>query len=158
MGYEDGGDAGLALDSSDLLTGLKTKSCVKVGKGLVEKKNSRELNERTRDSNSLLLTAGKLRGLSVHKVVDLYELSCLVCSCDHVLLRELVSTLKVLEREHDVLLNRHVRIKRIVLEHESDTSVFGGELSNVILTEKDLTAGGLLQAAYHVECRTFSTS
>ena len=123
--YEYGGNLGFSLNSSDLFTSLKTKTCVKVGERLVKEKNSGHLYQRSRDSNSLLLTAGKLAGLSVHKLVNLYKLRCLVCSLKHSLLSHLVRTLEVLQGEQDVLFYRHVRIEGIVLEHQTNTSALG---------------------------------
>ena len=94
VSYKYGSDTGFSLDSSDFFTCLETESCVKVGERLVEKKYARHLYKRTRNSNSLLLTAGELAGLSVHKLIDLYKLCSLVSAVEHLLLVHLVLTLR----------------------------------------------------------------
>ena len=66
VGYENGGNLGFSLNSSDFFSGLQTESCIKVGKRLVQKKYTGHLYQSSCDGNSLLLTALKLVGLSVH--------------------------------------------------------------------------------------------
>ena len=158
MGYEYCRDLCFALDPSDLFTGLKAKSRIKVWKRLIEKQNLRHFYERTGNCDSLLLTAGELTRLSVHELVDLNELCCLIGSFKHILLWQLVCSLKVLEREENVLLDRHMGIKRVILENESDTSVFGREIGHVFFSEEYLTACRLLKPRDHIERSTFSAS
>ena len=69
----------------------------------------------------------------------------------HLLLAHLVGTLQILQGEQDVLLHRHVGIQGIVLEHQADAPVLGGQLGDIVLTEEDLARGGLLQAGDHVQ-------
>ena len=158
MGYEDGGDAGLALDTADLFTCLQTQARVKVGKRLVEKKNAGHLYKCARDCNSLLLTARKLARLAVHKIVDLHKSCRLESALKHCVLVKLVCTLEVLKGEEYVLLDGHMRIECIVLENQTNTSVFGRKRSYVILTEEDLPARGLLKSADHIKSGTLSAT
>ena len=75
----------------------------------------------------------------------------MVSALQHLLFGHLVCALQVLQREQNVLLDRHVGVQRVVLEHQTDASVFSGQIGNIIVTKIDLATGGLLQAADHVQ-------
>ena len=158
MGNEDGGDAGFLLDPADLFTGLQSQTGIQVGKGFVQQQNTGHLNQRTGDRNTLLLTTGQLVGLTLHQLVDLHQLGSLQGTLQHGFLRHLVSALQVLQGEQDVLLDGHVGVQCVVLEHQADATVFSRQLCNIVLTKEDLTAGGLLQAADHVQGRTLAAA
>ena len=62
------------------------------------------------------------------------------------------------EPETNVLLNRHVRVKRVVLEYETYASVLGSKLGDIILAEEDLSRSGLLETGDHVKSSTLTAS
>ena len=65
MGNINGSNAESSLQLLNGSSHLHTQLCVQIGKRLIHQKNSRFNNERTRQSNALLLATGKLVGLSV---------------------------------------------------------------------------------------------
>ena len=158
MCYEYCCDVCFALNTFDFFTSLQTKTSVQVGKWFVQQKNSWHFYQSTSDSNTLLLTTGKFAWLTFHKVVNLNEFCSVVCTFQHLSFCHLVFTLQVFEWEHDVLLNCHVWIQRIVLEYQTNTSVFWREFSNVVIAEENFTAGWFLQTANHVQCCTFTAT
>ena len=42
-------------------------------------------------------------------------------------------------------------VQGVVLEHQTNAAVLGGQLGDVVITEEDLTARGLLKSADHVQ-------
>ena len=151
MGDEDGGDAGAALDAADLLPGLQAEPGVQVGKGLVQQQHPGHFHQGAGDGHPLLLAAGHLAGLAIHQLLDLYKPCCLLHPLFHLLLGQLVLPLEVLQGEEDVLPHGHVRIKSVVLEHQADAAVLRRQVGHVLVTEEDLAAGGLFQAADQVQ-------
>ena len=86
MGDEHGGDAGLPLDAADLLAGLEAQPGVQVGQRLVQQQHPGHLHHGAGDGHALLLTAGHLAGLAVHKPFDLHQLRRLLNAALHLLL------------------------------------------------------------------------
>ena len=56
-----------------------------------------------------------------------------------------------LETERHVLIDAHMGIKRIVLEHHRDIAVAGRDIVDHTVPDPDLTAGDLLQARDHTK-------
>ena len=126
MRNENRRDVGFSLNTSYFLTSLQSQTRVEVGKRFVEQKNARHFDKRASDCDALLLTARKFARLAIHKFVDLNEPCRVVCSFEHLFFREPIFAFEILKRKQDILFDRHMRIKRIVLEHQTDASVFGG--------------------------------
>ena len=51
-----------------------------------------------------------------------------------------------------------MRIKRIILENKTDTSVLGRDLCNIIIPEKYLSHSGLFKTAYKIQRGALSAS
>ena len=66
--------------------------------------------------------------------------------------------LEVGERELDVLVDGHMRVKRIVLEDKADTSLFRREVGDFLITEPDFAAGRLEKAGDHIKRRGFTAA
>ena len=155
---EDCRYAGFLLDAADFLTGLQTQARVEVRQRLVEKKHARYFDQGTGDGDTLLLTAGELARFSVHKMVDLYQFCGFEGFVFHDLLRELCAAFQVFKRERDVLAHGEMRVEGVVLEDQADSAVFRRQVRDIGLTEPDLAACGLDQAADKVERGAFAAA
>ena len=56
-----------------------------------------------------------------------------------------------LEREGDVFIDGHVRIKRIVLEDHRDVAVFGRDVVHLLAVDEELAAADLLETGDHAQ-------
>ena len=65
---------------------------------------------------------------------------------------------EIRQREFHVLIDRHVRIKGVVLEHETDASFFRIQVSHVVFVEIDETRRGILETGNHVKRGAFAAS
>ena len=151
VGHEHGCNAGLPLNSLDLLTGLQAQAGVKVGKGLVQQQNAGHFDQCPGNGNSLLLTARQLGRLAVHKAVYLHQLCDVVCLLLHLLTGHLGLALEIFQREGDVLQYSQMGIQSIVLEHQTHAATLGGQLGDVVLSEEYFTLGGAEQSADEIE-------
>ena len=66
--------------------------------------------------------------------------------------------LQIGQRELDVLVDRHVRIKGVVLEDQSNASLLGREVGDFLVTEPDFAGSRLEKAGDHVEGRGLSAT
>jgi hypothetical protein len=62
------------------------------------------------------------------------------------------------QRKGHVLGDRHVRVKRVVLEHHGDIALFGRDIVDDALADRDLAAGYAFQAGDHPEQSGFATA
>ena len=149
MGNENRRNPNLLLNTADLLTGLHTQLRVEVGQRLVQKKYLRALYQRTGNRNTLLLTAGKSLRLTLHQLIELHQLRHLIRALSRLRLRNLT----VNQREHDVILNGHVWIQGVVLEHQSDLTILRSNFGYFLIPEPDLSCRRLIQSGQHKQCR-----
>ena len=90
----------------------------------------------------MLLAAGKLLWQTLSKLTKLYHVErlghpgTLFIGC---------AILAHGQREADILSHRHMRKQGIALEHQSDMTVFGGKVGNVLTIDQNLPATGLFQ-------------
>ena len=180
VGNEDGRDAGRFLNPADFLAGLETESGIEVGERLVEEKDARVLDEGPGNGDTLLLAAGELVGFPPEIFLDLDDLGRFPDEFVDLDLGELPLLDERLafavedrlalgvfdffldpeigEREGDVLVNSHVRIKRIVLENEPDAALFRRKVGNVFVAEPDFARARLAEAGDHVESRRLAAA
>ena len=65
---------------------------------------------------------------------------------------------RILQREADVLVDRHVRIERVALEHHRDVAVSGIDLVDDLAVDADLARGRLLEAGDHAHGRRLAAA
>src|SRR5438105_8240279 len=136
---------------------LRARSRVQVSRRLVREDHRRVVQERARDRDALLLTAGELARAVVDPVAeaDLLERS-------ERALPPLFAVAAVDERQLDVLDRVQSREQVVGLEHEADVLVADpgqlivGELSDVLAREHIGAAVGHVEAAEHVHERRLS--
>ena len=147
MGDEDGGHARALLYAADLLAHFQAQAGVEVGKGLVEQKQAGVLHQRPGDGHALLLAAGELGGMALHHRIHVDELGDIHGALEALGLGHLLH----FQREADVLQHRHVRVERVILEHQADAALFRGHVGHVVVVEVDLAARDRQDARQHVE-------
>ena len=148
---ENGGDAGFALNAADLLPGLEAQPGIEVAQRFIQQQHPGRLDQGAGDGDALLLPAGELRGPAVEQHVDLHQAGRLFGAPAHFLLGGPGFPLQVLERKENILQDGHMRVQRIVLEHQTHTAVFGRKVGHVVLAEENPALRGRLQAADQVE-------
>ena len=158
VGDEYGGDAGFPLDALDFLTGLQSQPGVKIGQRFVKEKHLRHFHKGARNGDSLLLTAGELRGFSVHESVNLHQLCNLQRLFVHLVLGHSVLAPEIFQREDDVLPHGEMGVEGVILEHQTHAAVFRGQSGHVIVAEDDFAGGGFEKSADEVERGAFSAS
>ena len=139
IGDKDGGNFGFQLDAAHLLTHLHAEAGVQVAQRLVQKQKGRILDQRPGDGHTLLLTAGELLGLTLQKVLDLYQLSDLLDGLFRLNLGQALRLFLVAQRECDVVCYGHMGIKGIVLEYQTDIPLVRGVGGHIAVSEKDMS-------------------
>ena len=133
MGDKDGRDPHFPLDAPDLLPQLQPQPGVQVAQRLVQQQNLGLLHQRPGNGHPLLLAAGELSGPALEIVLDLHEAGGLLRPLPGLLLFHL----RVQQREHDVLLHRHVRVQGIVLKDQADAPLLRRQLRHVLAVKVD---------------------
>ncbi len=127
---------------------------VQVGERFVEQEHGRLAHDGAAHGHALALAAGELArrafqqrtqfqdgGRTLHALVDL----------------GLGQALDLQAIRH-VLVHRHVRIQRIVLEHHGDVALLGFQVIDHALADDDLSAADLFQPGDHAQERGFAAA
>ena len=102
-------------------------------------------DDRAPHRHSLALAAGKRPRLSLEELFDLEGRRSVLDPPRDLLLRQLAE----LQPEREVLLDRHVRIQRVVLEDHRDVSLFRREVVHDLVVDAELSVRDLLEARNH---------
>ena len=62
------------------------------------------------------------------------------------------------QAERHVLLDRHVRVQRVVLEHHRDVPVLRGHIVHAFVADPDIAGGDILEAGDHAEHGALATA
>ncbi len=99
---------------------FRSQLCAKIGietrEGLVQQQNTRRANDRSRESNTLLLSAGELVRVARRELLDPNKRECFLCSPASLDSRHVHRA----DYEVEILLNREMRPQRQVLKDESE--------------------------------------
>ncbi len=112
----DGGGPQALVQTSELRPHLHPKLGVQVGERLVHQEGDGFADHRPAHRHALALTARERRRLPLEQVLDREHLRHLSGLPPALVLRHPAE----LQAERDVLLDRHVRIQGVVLEHHRD--------------------------------------
>ena len=108
----------MRAQGDDLGMELFARGPVHRRKGFVQQQGLRTAGQRTGNRNPLLLTARQLRGPSVRQAVQIDEI------------QKTLRPLAVwrIHRRHHILRRRHMRKKRVILEHNSNPALMRGQV------------------------------
>ena len=147
VGNVDEGGSQLLVQLDDLGAHGGTQLGIQVGQGLVQQEDCRVTNHCTAQSNTLTLTTGQSLGLAVQQVLDLQDLGSLV----HALVDLVLRGLAQLQTESDVLVNGHVGVQSVALEHHGDITILRGNVVDQTAADVHFALGDLLQTGDHAQ-------
>src|SRR5881409_346750 len=107
---------------------------VEIAQRLVHEEDLRLADDCAADRDPLPLASTELAGLAPEEGLDLEELGDPVHGRDDLAFRDL----RVLEREGHVLVDRHVRVQRVALEHHRDVAILRIEVVHEAVSDVDL--------------------
>ena len=124
-----------------------TQLGIQVGQRLVQQEDGRVTDHGAAQSDTLALAARQSLGLAVQQVLDLQDLGGLMDALVDLVLRGLAQ----LQAEGDVLVNGHVGVQSVALEHHGDVAVLRGNVVDQTAADVHLALGDLLQAGDHAQ-------
>jgi hypothetical protein len=138
MRDHDEGDAGPLLDAHQLELGVFAQLLVQRGQGLVEQQKLWLPGQRAGQRHPLALAAGDLVRFAFRELGQLHQIQHLAhpiaaLRCGHPF---------VLQAIGDVPFDRHVREKRVGLEHHMDGAIPGGRAGHVLTVHEDAARVG----------------
>ena len=144
----------LLMDFLDLGAHLNAQFGVEVGERLVEEKHLRVANDRAAHRNALALPARKLLWAAIQKLSDVENARGTLYPLFDLLSWKLFQS----QAEGHVLKDRHMRVKRIILEHHRDVPVFRRHVVDQLVADVDLTRGGFLEPGDHAQGRALAAA
>ena len=135
------------MNLSDFSTHGNTLLSVQVGQRLVHQEDADLTDDGTANSNTLTLTTGKGSGHTVQVIGQAQDLGNVTnLLVDHVF----VNTLQG-QAESQVIVNAHLGIQSIALEHHCDLSFTGALVVGIFTVDQELAAADILQACDHTQ-------
>ena len=135
------------LQLMDLGAHLHPQLRVEVRERLVHQEGLRLADDRATHCDALTLAARESARLALEEVLDLEDARRALDPLLDFLLRQLVE----LEAEGEVLLDGHVRIERVALEHHRDVALLRRQVVDDAVADPDLAVGDLLEARNHAQ-------
>ena len=122
---------------------------VEVGERLVEEEHVGLLHDRPAHRDPLRLSAGQLLRISVQQMLHLQQAG----GVTHALVQLRLRRARQLQAEGQVVVDLHVRVQRVVLEHHRDAALLGGQRVDGAVADAQLAASDALQARDHPQQR-----
>ncbi len=154
MGHIDEGGLQPLVQLGDLGPRLHAQLGIQVRKRLVHEEDGRFTDNGPAQGHALSLTTRELLGLAVQQVLDAQNAAGFL----HASLDLGLGRLAQLEAKGHVVIDRHVGIERIALEHHGDVSILGGHIVHHAVTDADDALGDLLQAGEHAQAGGFAAA
>src|SRR5262245_22822804 len=145
VGDVDAGGADVAMQVLDLHAHLHAQLGVEIGQRLVEQKNRRLAHDGAAHGHALALAARELARPALQEGAELEDLRGLLHPRLDLGLRHAADAQPV----GHVVVDRHVRIERVVLEHHRDVAVLGLERVDDAPAYGDLALGDCLESGDH---------
>jgi PAS domain S-box-containing protein len=149
VGDVDRGRAETLLQALDLAPHLDAQLGVEVRQRLVEEEGRRFAHDGAAHGHPLALPARQLARLAVEIVADFQDAGGLA----HAAVDVVVGDLPVPQPVGEVPIDRHVRVKRVVLEHHRDVAVGRVEPVHHPLADRHVSMGDLLEPRDHAQER-----
>ncbi len=147
-----GPEAGVEL--GDLRAHLHAELGVEVGERLVEEEHGRLAHDGAADGHALALPAGELLRLAVQHRLQPEDGGGLAHAPVDLGLRVLAH----LEPEGEVLVDRHVRVERVALEHHRDVALLRREVVDDTVADGERPARDRLQPGDHPQQRALAAA
>ena len=135
------------LQLVDLGAHLHPQLRIEVRERLVHQEGLRLADDRAPHGDALTLAARESARLALEEVLDLEDARRALDPLLDFLLRQLVE----LEAEGEVLLDGHVRIERVALEHHRDVALLRRQVVDDAVADPDLAVSDLLEARNHAQ-------
>ncbi len=129
------------MQLGDLDAHLDAQAGVEVGERLVEQEDARVADDGAADGDALALAAGELLGLAVEQVGDLQDAGRVLDPR----LGGLGVDLRQLEAEAHVVVDGHVRVERVGLEHHRDAALGRRQVVDDLVADQQLARGDVLE-------------
>ncbi len=147
VGDEDRGGLEAVVQAADLDPHLHAQLGVEVRQRLVEQEGLRLAHDGAAHGDALALAAGELARLPLEKGVDAQQLG----GIPHARLDLGLGNAAVLQAVGHVVVDVHMRIERVVLEHHGDVAVGRLHVVDDTPADRDGAAGDGLEAGDHPE-------
>ena len=154
MGNVNRGDPQPALKLFDDGTHLHTKLGIQVGQRLVHQQHTRFDDEGAGQGNSLLLTAGKLAGLTLGQRKNLHQVKCFLDTLFNLRLFDTACFQTI----GYVFFDRQVRENGVVLEDHADVALMGRNVVDDLVAKEKLAAFYGIEACNHSQQRCFAAA
>ena len=145
MGHVDAGGADALMQPLDLDAHLHTQLGVEIRQRLVEQEHGRLAHDGAAHRHALALAARELARLALQEIAELQDLRRLLHARLDLGLRHAADAQPV----GHVVVDRHVRIKRVVLEHHRDVAILGLQLVDDAPADGDLAARDRFEPGDH---------
>ena len=149
VGDVDRGDAEPLLQPGDLGAHLSAELRVEVRQRLVEEERVGVAHDRATHRHPLALTTGQVARLALEVLVELQGLR----GRPHLLVHRRLVRLGQPKRERDVLVDRQVRVERVVLEHHGEVAIARCQVVDLPVTDHHVARRDVLQAHDHPQER-----
>ena len=135
------------VDRLELCAHLEAELRVQVRERFVEQEDDRLANERTTHRHALALTTGELARTAVHEISEAEQAGDVIDAALDLRFRGLA----LAQPEREVLLHRHVRVQRVVLEHHRDVAVLRRHVVDHAIADADRSRADLLDPGHQPE-------
>ena len=154
MGHVDERGAESRMELGKLRTHLGTKLGIQVGKRFVKQEDPGFPHDGAAQCHALPLAAGKSLRLAVQQMGDVEDFGRFLHPLFNLILRRLAQ----LQAECHVVVNRHMRIQRIVLEHHGNIAVFRSHFIDQPIADIKLPFRDFLQPGDHAQSGGFAAA
>ena len=158
MGYENGRDAGGALERFQFVAGAGAQFGIQIGKRLIQKQQPRLSDHGAGNGDALPLAAGKLTRPPVEQLINFQQPRRAFHFAADGLLVEFFAAALGAEREGDVVKDVHVRIQRIALEDHRHASFARRQPRDLLASDENLSRRGFLQPGDQAHQRGLATA
>src|SRR5262245_27768322 len=136
------------MQLAQLIAHQMAKLGVERAQGLVHEKGLWAPHDGAPERHALPVAPRKLRGLARQQIFDTQQPGDLAHLAAYLVSRQALT----LERETNILLHVHMRVKRKQLKHESNVPLRGAPERDVFVIEQYPSAGWQLEAGDHPQC------
>jgi hypothetical protein len=150
----DHGSLQVVVELDQLGAHLDAELGVEVGQRLVEEENLGLADDGAAHGYALSLAARKLLGLAVEELLDVEDAGRLLDADVDLRLGKLAD----LESESHVVVDGHVRVQGVVLEHHRDVAVLGRHVVHELPVDEQLAFRDVLESGDHAQGRRLAAA